>query len=114
MNVVLPILALVFAIAVLGVVRWINSPKRPPFKPIAKSTARVLSIVFVLYLLSIGPASYLCCELGNPVWFAHGMNRVYSPMTWASAKGPGWLKRGIDWYCIRWLNAAQHSSSVGT
>jgi len=103
------VLGMVFAFAVLGTVRFLNCQKRPSVASVrclGKSVTRVLLIASAFYLLSIGPAGYLCIGSSEPERFADRMSQVYFPIIWASTHGPAGLRGGIEWYCTRWINAA--------
>ncbi|MBI3862162.1 MAG: hypothetical protein HY290_09735, partial [Planctomycetia bacterium] len=69
MAIALFVLGLVVAaLAVWGTVRYINCKKKPSLRFLAG----VALLTAALYLLSIGPASWLATKMGSPTWYTSG------------------------------------------
>jgi len=98
MTVVLAIFGVTFAaFCVWLVVRVINRRERW-----AKRTAVILVVAPTLYVLSIGPFSWLATRKYLPERALSAAELLYGPVIWIGRDGPTPLKVAVEWYVKPW------------
>jgi hypothetical protein len=85
------------AFAVWLVVRIVNRRERW-----AKRTAVALSIILVLYPLSVGPAVWLTKCIGGEDLMEAVTDTAFFPLFLVANNGPLWIARPIQAYLIWW------------
>jgi hypothetical protein len=61
-----------------------------------------LVVVFVLYPLSIGPASWYALHSADPMTTAETVNSAYAPIVWLCDHSQ-WATAAAEWYAGFWL-----------
>jgi hypothetical protein len=70
--------------------------------------AILAAVIPVLYLLSMGPMSWLNFALGRPAWIEIPGVYFYAPGRWLIAHGPDWFGNAMGHY-IAWWHGATHA-----
>jgi hypothetical protein len=68
----------------------------------AKRTAVMLVVAPTLYVLSIGPFSWLATRKYLPDLVLSAAGPIYGPVIWIGRDGPTPLKEAIEWYAKQW------------
>src|SRR5258708_7942468 len=98
MTIILPALGVAFAaFCVWLAVRIVNRRERW-----AKWTAVMLLVLPTLYVLSIGPVSWLATRKFLPDLALHAAGILYGPVNWIGQNGPKPFKNAIEWYVKPW------------
>ena len=103
MSAAIPFLGLVLtALSIWAIVRYFNCEK----KPSARLLIGLALLAVVGYVLSFGPVYWLSVKIDNPTWYWTAANDLFAPLYWMQKNGPPWVRDSINWYCLRWINAA--------
>lgn len=68
----------------------------------AKRTAVMLLVLPTLYVLSIGPVSWLATRKYLPDLALRAAGMFYEPVNWIGQNGPKPFKDAIEWYVKPW------------